>query len=134
MLRQRHARTHRRPLLVCSAVRPSVSAAETTTTSSPTPTARSANNAVSVSDTQIASMTAGVLSRLLLHPIDCIKTRLQYFRAHSSSAEPSKALIRFIATERLAGLYRGIAGAVLGVIPYSLRTYTNNLFLFLFFL
>ena len=75
---------------------------------------------VSISDTQLASMTAGILSRILLHPIDCIKTRLQHFRSHASSTEPSKALLRFIATEKIAGLYRGISGAMLGVIPYSL--------------
>lgn len=74
----------------------------------------------SASETQIASMTAGILSRVLLHPVDCIKTRLQHIRNHSSSTEPWRAILRFIATERLSGLYRGIVGATLGVIPYSL--------------
>lgn len=72
-------------------------------------------------------MTAGILSRILLHPVDCIKTRLQHFRAHSSSKEPVQALMRFIAKERLAGLYRGIIGATLGVIPFSMRTFSSLL-------
>lgn len=81
----------------------------------------SEKNAFSARDTQIASMVAGVLSRVLLHPFDCIKTRLQYMRRQSSAIDPGRAVLRFIATERLGGLYRGIFGATLGVIPYSLR-------------
>lgn len=38
----------------------------------------------------------------------------------SNTVNPSRAILEFVATERLRGLYRGIFGALVGVIPYSM--------------
>lgn len=74
------------------------------------------------SDAQLASTFAGLTSRVLLHPIDSVKTRLQYIRGRPGSTNASRQLIRFISAEGLPGLYRGIIGALAGVLPYSMRT------------
>lgn len=60
-------------------------------------------------------MTAGLITRLVLHPFDTCKTRLQYLRGQSTT----HAILSFIRGERIAGLYRGIIGALVGVLPYS---------------
>lgn len=67
-------------------------------------------------ETQVASMAAGLVTRIALHPFDTCKTRLQHIR----SPHPARAVLKFIEIEKLGGLYRGIAGALVGVLPYSL--------------
>lgn len=125
---ERHFRRRRDPrhrLLICALSRPRNVGLDRPV---PRPIHASANT-LSISDTQIASIAAGILSRVLLHPMDCIKTRLQNFRANSTSTQPTEALLRFIAAEGLPGLYRGISGAFIGVIPYSLSRFLRLIFI-----
>lgn len=74
------------------------------------------------SDTQLASTVAGVTSRVLLHPIDSVKTRLQHLRGRPGQIDAGRQIIQFVAREGIGGLYRGILGALVGVIPYSMCT------------
>lgn len=74
------------------------------------------------SDTQLASMVAGVTSRVLLHPIDSVKTRLQRLRGRPEQVDAGRHVLQFVTREGIGGLYRGILGALLGVIPYSMCT------------
>lgn len=99
----------RRPL-VCTVV-------STTVQTTPTPNA---------SDTQLASTAAGLISRALLHPVDCLKTRLQHLRGRRDPVAVRVALSNFLAAEGLPGLYRGISGALAGVIPHSMCTYSTK--------
>jgi solute carrier family 25 (mitochondrial S-adenosylmethionine transporter), member 26 len=62
-------------------------------------------------------MAAGLVTRLALHPFDTAKTRMQHLRGDMRAAAP--AFARFVRAERVAGLYRGVAGALVGVLPYS---------------
>jgi solute carrier family 25 (mitochondrial S-adenosylmethionine transporter), member 26 len=62
-------------------------------------------------------MAAGLVTRLALHPFDTAKTRMQHLRGDVRAAAP--AFARFVRAERVAGLYRGVAGALVGVLPYS---------------
>lgn len=112
-----------RTILVCSvAVRPQRRSFRTHRLTATAST--SSKTKISATDTQIASTIAGVLSRLLLHPMDCIKTRLQHLRSQPfKSVNPGRVVIDFIVAERLAGLYRGILGALAGVLPYSMSTF-----------
>lgn len=72
-------------------------------------------------DTQLASALAGIASRILLHPVDCVKTRLQHLRGRPETINATETVWRFIAKEGVSGLYRGIIGALIGVVPYSMR-------------
>jgi Mitochondrial carrier protein len=78
-----------------------------------------ASAAVSLSETQIASMIAGLVTRLVLHPADTLKTRLQHARGRRSAGTAS-ALISLLRAEKIPGLYRGIGGALVGVLPCML--------------
>lgn len=57
--------------------------------------------------TQLASMTAGLVSRVCLHPLDTIKCRVQYLRGQPGAP----AVLRFALRENL---YRGILPALAG--------------------
>lgn len=74
-------------------------------------------------DTQLASTIAGIASRILLHPIDCVKTRLQHLRGRPGSVDTNATILKFIAKEGIPGLYRGIFSALAGVVPYSMCTF-----------
>lgn len=69
-------------------------------------------------ETQTASTVAGIASRVLLHPIDSIKTRMQTARGRGMEMTVWKT----IRGGGIRGLYRGIVGSIIGVVPYSLRT------------
>jgi hypothetical protein len=82
----------------------------------------------SLGETQLASMAAGLVTRLVLHPFDTAKTRLQHLRGGSAGARlmgvsaasgSGAAIAGFLRAERVAGLYRGVVGALVGVLPYS---------------
>lgn len=77
-------------------------------------------------DTQLASTIAGIASRILLHPVDCVKTRLQHLRGRPGSVDPNATIIKFIAKEGIPGLYRGIFSALAGVVPYSMCTFERS--------
>lgn len=66
-------------------------------------------------DTQLASMAAGLLTRICLHPLDTVKTRLQHMRG----TPPARAILDFVLREHFRGLYRGAGVALLGVLPFS---------------
>jgi solute carrier family 25 citrate transporter 1 len=55
--------------------------------------------------TVLGSATAGLISRVLCHPIDTIKSRLQ-------AGQPA-----FRSTESFRALYRGVGAVVLGGVP-----------------
>lgn len=74
------------------------------------PPARAAE--ATLRQTQLASMAAGLLSRVCLHPLDTIKCRVQYLRGQPGAP----AVLRFALRDNL---YRGILPALAGVLPYS---------------
>lgn len=77
-------------------------------------------------DTQVASTLAGVTARVILHPVDCVKTRLQHLRGTPGRIDEVAHIARFVAKEGVAGLYRGIFSALAGVVPYSMcKLYWN---------
>lgn len=76
----------------------------------------------SVSETQAASVIAGLGTRLALHPVDSVKTRLQRLRGRRGMFGGVGALRQQIRAEGLRSLYRGLLGALCGVLPYSMRT------------
>lgn len=76
----------------------------------------------SVSETQAASVIAGLGTRLALHPVDSVKTRLQRLRGRRGMFGGVVALRRQIRVEGVRSLYRGLLGALCGVLPYSMRT------------
>lgn len=84
-----------------------------------TPRRRSEQRSVSA-EIQLASALAGVASRVVLHPIDSVKTRLQRLRGRPNSVDSAATVLDFLAREGVSGLYRGIFSALVGVIPYSL--------------
>ena len=76
-----------------------------------------------MSDTQAASVLAGIGTRILLHPIDSVKTRVQRVRSRNVNAHVSLQTARqVLRAQGIAGLYRGLFGALLGVLPYSMCT------------
>lgn len=78
--------------------------------------ARSKPAVASLPQTQIASVAAGFLSRIALHPLDTIKCRVQYLRGTPSASN----LASFVFRDGFRNLYRGLAPALLGVMPFSL--------------
>lgn len=60
-------------------------------------------------------MAAGLLTRLCLHPLDTVKTRLQHMRG----TPPTRAILDFVLREKVRGLYRGAGVALVGVLPFS---------------
>lgn len=77
-------------------------------------------SAADASDIQLASTVAGVTCRVLLHPIDSVKTRLQHLRGRPGRISARKDVVQFVRREGIGALYRGIVGALAGVVPYSL--------------
>ncbi|KAA8495506.1 putative S-adenosylmethionine carrier 2, chloroplastic [Porphyridium purpureum] len=78
---------------------------------------------LSVAEYQLAAGAAGAISKLLLFPFDTVKTRLQFLRSRgpqSARFSSRNAILKFVKREGIAGLYRGIFGALVGVLPYSL--------------
>lgn len=77
--------------------------------------ARPDTQGATLRETQVASVAAGLFSRVALHPLDTIKCRVQYLRGTPTP----RAVASFVFRERLRGLYRGLAPALLGVLPFS---------------
>lgn len=72
-------------------------------------------------DYQLASGCASMTQKIVLHPVDTIKTRLQHLRLTSKEFKnPAAHVVRFIRVEGLRGLYRGVTSALLGSIPVSM--------------
>ena len=92
---------------------------------------------LSLPDVFAASVAADLAQKTLLHPVDTVKTRLQYMRVHvTQSPRPSMwqtwPLIGDLAVLRaqftgpsannfaLGSLYRGLVPALVGVVPTAL--------------
>mmetsp|Transcript_9160 Transcript_9160/g.27577 ORF Transcript_9160/g.27577 Transcript_9160/m.27577 type:complete len:319 (+) Transcript_9160:122-1078(+) len=77
---------------------------------------------LSLRDYQLASGAASIAQKIVLHPVDTIKTRLQHLRLTSEVVfkDPAMHVVRFIRAEGLAGLYRGIVTSLIGAIPVSM--------------
>jgi hypothetical protein len=103
------------------------------------------NNDVSMIPNIVGSATAGIISRLLTHPLDTAKSRLQaiyidapsttttnthnkigsakaspFFRAATSTNPyrgPLDVLVQTFRTEGISGLYRGFGAVIVGGTP-----------------
>ncbi|XP_076282880.1 solute carrier family 25 member 32 [Lasioglossum baleicum] len=66
----------------------------------------------------VAGISGGVISTLMLHPLDLIKTRFAVNDGHSQSAPQYKglksAVQQIVKTEGVRGLYKGVTPNVLG--------------------
>jgi len=73
-------------------------------------------------DFQTASAAASLSQKIVLHPVDTVKTRLQYLRLTSEVEfkDPAVHVMQFIRAEGLSGLYRGVATSLIGAIPVSM--------------
>ena len=77
---------------------------------------------LTVQDSQLASTVAGLVRRLILYPIDTLKTRAQHVRylQNANAGSTHRYLIDFIRREGLRGLYKGMTGSLVATVPYSL--------------
>jgi hypothetical protein len=69
--------------------------------------------------TLLASGLAGCIARLLLYPIDTIKTKVQVSSA-SVNVKPGKSLrtaLETVQKEGFIGIYRGLTFSILGTVP-----------------
>eukprot|EP01038_Epipyxis_sp_PR26KG_P006067 gene6067-8352_t len=63
----------------------------------------------------LGSATSGLVGRLICHPIDTCKAKIQF--DDKSSRYFGQVLKRTLSTEGFGGLYRGIGAAVIGGVP-----------------
>lgn len=75
-----------------------------------------------VRETQISAIVAGLGTRLVLHPVDSIKTRLQRIRGRRGALHGVSAIRYFLRKKGFGSLYKGIIGALIGVLPHSMCT------------
>ena len=72
----------------------------------------------------LAGASAGVLARVLCHPVDTIKSKLQVEVA-ADRASWSSVLARTLRSQGAAGLYRGVGVAVVGSCPAACLYFTS---------
>ena len=79
------------------------------------------------SDVFVASLAAEITQRVLLHPVDTLKARLQYMRSETGRHPSRLPLLGDLAALRhpsvnlgLFSLYRGLLPTVVGVVPTAL--------------
>ena len=72
----------------------------------------------------LAGASAGVVGRVLCHPIDTIKSKLQVEIA-ADRASWSSVLKRTLRSQGIAGLYRGVGVAVIGSCPAACLYFTS---------
>jgi hypothetical protein len=63
----------------------------------------------------LGSVSASIVARACTHPLDKIKARLQ--ASNSTYKGPMDTPIKTVATEGMAGLYRGFGAVILGGTP-----------------
>lgn len=73
-----------------------------------------ANNQHNLLITALSSATAGLVGRLICHPIDTVKSKLQ---ASDSLLSIRHTVRSTINQEGLIGLYRGLGGVLVGGVP-----------------
>jgi hypothetical protein len=87
--------------------------------------------------TCVSTIFAGSLARLMVHPLDTIKAKLQVQQSIGKEAEFSTIRSAFLKTlhgEGVTGLYRGLVVSVVGAVPalmiyYTTYEYTKRLIL-----
>jgi len=70
----------------------------------------------------LASATAGIISRILTHPLDTAKARLQ---ANNTYRGPIDALLRTYKQEGIRALYRGLNAVIVGGTPGTILYLTG---------
>lgn len=65
----------------------------------------------------VGGMTAGIFSTLSNHPCDVIKTKLQGIHAHEQYSSTCDCVCKTFRSEGIAGLYRGLVPRLARVVP-----------------